>query len=205
MSQDVHKSDVLTPSVASVAFCSFGLLLSLFFIVLPRLGGDAILGLIFGRDASATLINSSKESYGPLFERLLSNDLFGRAVVFGVWAFVGLCAFVLVSFVIGVFNNVEEEREELGYVHQNRSALIKENISILGFRLGMALVWAGFLVLWIRYVLSYFTVTGFVAFGAGSLADWGVFLLACMVLFLALHIQVVLARLIAGRTRIWQD
>ena len=205
MSQDVHTSDVLTPSAASVGACTAGVALALFFIVLPRLGGDTLLGLVFGKDASLSLINSSKENYGPLIETLLNNDLLGRAVVFGVWAFVGLCTFILVNFIIGVVSTVEEQTRELDYVHQNRSQLLRSNLVTVAYRIGIAALWALFLVVWIRFGLSYFAVTGFVALGAGDLADWGIFAVAALILFLALHIQIVLARLLVGRTRIWQD
>lgn len=205
MSEDIRKTDVLTPTAASVGLCLLGLWAAFFFIILPRLGGDAILGLVFGKDASLSLINSSKDSYGPLLEALLSNDLLGRAVVFGVWAFVGLCTFVIVTTVMNFIGSVKEQTDELGYVHQNKGLLVHNDVIIIVYRLGIALLWAGFLVFWIRFVLSYFAVTGFVALGQGGLEDWGIFLVAAIILFVTLHIQVVFTRLFVGKTRVWDD
>lgn len=205
MSEDIKKTDVLTPSAASVGVCLAGVGLALFFIVLPRLGGDALFGLVFGKDASLSLIQSSKESYGPLIENLLSNDLLGRAVVFGVWAFVGLCAFVLVTSAASLISTVSEQQQEMNYVHQNRSSLLRHDVETVLLRLGIAALWGGFVVIFVRFVLSYFAITGFVALGEGKAADWGIFVVAAAIMFLALHVQIVLARLLVGRTRIWED
>ena len=204
MSKDVHPSDVLTPSAASVGFCIAGLIIAVFFIVLPRLGGDAFLSLLFGKDASLSLINSSKENYGPLIEQLLSNDLLGRAVVFGLWAFVGLCTFVLITTITSFFETVEEQGREMSYIHTNKESLLRNNFLTVAYRIGIAALWAVFISLCIRYVLSYFAVTGFVALGgSGGAADWLIFLVAAAILYVSLHIQVIFARLLAGRTRIW--
>ncbi len=205
MSEDVRKSDVLTPSAASVGACAFGLATALFFIVLPRLGGDAFLGLVFGKDANLSLINSSKENYGPLVDQLLSNDLLGRAVVFGLWAFVGLCTFVLITTIMGILGTVEEQTREMGYIHQNKDSLLRNDLITVVYRLGIAALWAGFLVLWLRFVLSYFAVTGFVAFGQGAAGDWVIFTIASAILFISLHIQVVFTRLFVGKTRVWES
>lgn len=205
MSEDIHKTDVLTPSATSVAICLAGVSLALFFIVLPRLGGDAILGLVFGKDASLSLIQSSKDSYGPMLENLLSNDLLGRAVVFGVWAFVGLCAFILVTSTASLISTIAEQKQEMEYIHQNRSSLLRHDVETVLLRLGIAALWGGFVIIFVRFVLSYFAITGFVALGEGKPTDWGIFVVASAILFLALHVQVVFARLLVGRTRIWED
>ncbi len=204
MSQDVHPVDVLTTSVASVAFCITGLGVALFFVVLPSLGGDAFLHLLFGEDASLSLINSSKESYGPLIEKLLGNDLLGRAVVFGLWAFVGLCTFILITTVGSIFGTIERQGREIGYVHKDKDSVVRQDIVTVVYRLVIAALWAGFIVICLRYVLSYFAVTGFVALGgSGSNIDLLVFTAAAAILYLVLHIQVIFARLFAGKTRLW--
>ena len=203
MSTDVHNIDVLTPSAASVGFCVGGLAFAMFFIVLTRIGGDTLLGLVFGKEASLTLINSSKESYGPMIEALLGNDLLGRAVVFGLWAFVGLCTFIIVTKLDSLIGTVKEQTDEMDYVHQNKDSLLRHDAISVVYRLGIAALWAVFLVICIRYVLSYFAVTGFVAFGQGELVDWGIFAVASVLLFTVLHLQVVFARLFAGKTRLW--
>lgn len=205
MSEDVHPIDVLTPTVASVGFCLAGLAVALFFIVLPRLGGDAILGLIFGKDASLSLINSSKESYGPMIESLLGNDLLGRAVVFGLWAFVGLCTFVLITTAMSFIGAADEQRREMTYVHGSKGSLIRNDLISVVYRVGIAALWAGTLVIFIRYILSYFAVTGFVAFGGGSLVDWVLFGVASSMVCVFMHVQVVFARLIVGKTRLWNE
>lgn len=206
MSKDVHPADVLTPTAASVGLCLVGFAAALFFIVLPRLGGDTILGLIFGKDASLSLIDSSKENYGPMIEALLGNDLLGRAVVFGLWAFVGLCTFVLITTAMSFIGVVDEQRREANYIHGNKDSLIHNDLVTVAFRLGIAALWALSLVIFIRYVLSYFAVTGFVAFGGnGTPTDWLIFAVAGFMVCLGLHVQVVFARLFAGKTRLWNE
>lgn len=204
MSQDVRKLDVLTPSTTSVGFSAFGLMVGLFFIILPRLGGDAFLSILFGADASQSLIESSKESYGPLVDQLLSSDLLGRAVVFGLWAFVGLCTFVLITTVMGIVTTVEEQTREMGYIHQRRDTLIRNDLISVAYRMGIAALWASFITISIRFVLSYFTATGFVALGGnGQITDWLIFGAASIILGVSFHIQIVFARLLLGRTRVW--
>ncbi len=204
MSTDVRKIDVISPSVASVAFSAFGLLGVIFFIIIPRLGGDAFLSLMFGADASQSLIESSKENYGPLLDQLFSNDLLGRAIVFGLWAFVGLCTFVLITTIMGIVTTVEEQTRELGYIHQNKDTLIRDDLVSVAYRMGIAALWATFITISIRYILSYFAVTGFVALGGnGHITDWLLFGLAAIIFGISLHVQIVFARLLLGRTRIW--
>lgn len=201
----INNTDVLLPTASSVGACLLVVAVVLFAIVLPRLGGDALLGFVFGQDASQSLLNSSKEHYGPLLESLLSNDLLGRAVVFGLWMFVGLCTFTLIMFLSSSFGAIEADKAELSYVHQNKELLIRSKLTALGFRFTVALLWAIFIAVVIRFVISYFAVTGFVAFGDGGPADWGLFAIASVMLAIATHIQVVFARLIAGKTRLWGD
>lgn len=206
MSQNVNKVDVITPSAASIGFSVFGIFVGIFFIILPRLGGDAFLSLMFGSDASQSLIDSSKDSYGPLIKQLLSSDLLGRAVVFGLWAFVGLCTFVLITSVMGIITTVEEQTKEMGYIHQRKDTLIRDDLVSVAYRMLIAAFWATFITISIRYVLSYFTVTGFVALGGnGHVSDWLIFGLASIIFGVSLHIQIVFARLLLGRTRIWTD
>lgn len=193
------------PTASSIGVSLLVLAMGLFVIVLPKLGGDAVLGLLFGEDASQTLLTSSKEQFGPLLESLLSNDLFGRAVVFGLWMFVGLCTFTLITFISSSLGSLETDKEELDYVHQDKELLITSKLNGLMFRLSVALLWAIFLAVVIRFVISYFAVTGFVALSNGSVRDWGLFTIAAIMLAVAVHVQVIFARLITGKTRLWNE
>ncbi len=206
MSQDVHKVDVIKPSTASIGFSAIGIFVVIFFIIIPRLGGDAFLSLMFGNDASQSLIDSSKDSYGPLIKQLLSSDILGRAVVFGLWAFVGLCTFVLITSAMGIITTFEEQTKEMGYIHQSKATLIRNDLVSIAYRMLVAALWATFITVSIRYVLSYFAVTGFVALGGhGQVTDWLIFGLAAILFGVSLHIQIVFARLLLGRTRVWTD
>lgn len=205
MSNYTSKREVLTPSAGSIAFSTLALLIAIAFTVIPRLGGDVLLRLLLGTDANIDLITSSQDDYGPVVQQVLSNDLLGRVVVFGIWMFIGLCAFILIMTFAKVFSTIEEGKKELSYVHQKRAKLLRDDLTTVAFKILIAALWAGFAILSLRFVLGYFAVTGYLVWTVSSTGDWLRFLLACTSLFIIIHVQIVFARLVIGKTRLWES
>jgi len=144
------------PTASSLAVCTLGVVVAIFFVVLPRLGADVFLKLLLGTETNFDLIASSKDDYAPVFQQLLSNDLVGRAVVFGAWMFIGLCAFIILMSLVTVIGTVEEEKRELGYLHQQKASLLRNHLVTLAFKIIVAAIWAAFAAVCLRFVLSFF-------------------------------------------------
>ncbi len=200
----INKSEVVTPSIASLALALGGVVTAFFIVIFSRLGNNQFLALLLGQEASASLVEVSSADISARINEAFSNDLLGRAVIFAVWAFVGLCVFIIINVLTSSLVEVKHIEEEMKYVHQQKQARRRELLKTVLFRLIVALVWASLGYVSLRFIIPFLIASGLVAFSSGRVwLDWIILLMAVAAMLFAMHLHTIFARLFVGRVRLW--
>jgi hypothetical protein len=200
----IRKSEVLTASVASFSFTMLGTLLMLVGTILSKVRGGELVSILVGSDASLSLLRSSEENILTSVDRALSNNLLGRSVVFVVWMFVGLVVFAVISGIQRGITDVREIETELESANVDKPKFIHTLLRDVSFRIGIAVGWALFTLLCLQLIMPFFVASVFTLFGLSvSLVDIVLALAGTTTVFLCLHAHVILARLFAGRVRLF--
>jgi len=120
-----------------------------------------------------------------------------------IWAGVGLAVYAVAATIVRSFNQAEDLRESLEYVHAPRDQLIKEAVEHLAVRLLSLLLLVLMIIGFIKKVVPY-SITAAHA-SATDLASLGGVLYAILsfaVIAISLHMTTILLRLAIGRARI---
>ena len=204
MSNLIPKSEVITPSVASVVL-GIGSVITVFLMVIfSRLGNFQLMSILLGDEASASLMEVSRADIFGRINEAFSNDLLGRTVVFAVWAFIGLCVFTIINVLTSSVVEVKHLEEEVGYVHQQKQAYVNELLRTVLFRLIVALIWTFISYATLRFIIPFLIAASVVAFSGNTFwSDWVILLIALITMLFTVHIHTVFARLFLGRVRLW--
>lgn len=159
---------------------------------------------IFGSDSEFGLIETSASSWSAITETVLGNPILNKVLFFGFWMMIGLVVYAILTTVGQSLAEAGEEFESMKYVHA-RKQLIEQD---LFFRLTVrAVACIGLLLLsWVffKLVLPFSVIASRVWLNDLSTPiNWLYGFLGLTVLLLALHIFVILLRLLVLRPRIF--
>lgn len=140
--------------------------------------------------------------YQAITSHLSQNQLISNLPLFLFWAGLGMVVYLLATSLWGSLANAEELREEMDYVNAPKQWILRTILVHLAVRLVLVLVWVVYLRLSLKVFLPYVLAAAHVAATSlPSASGIGYGLLACMVGFAALHVHVVLLRLLLLKVR----
>lgn len=199
------KTEVLTVSPSSLLL-SVAILFGIGLTLLLSRGQSGLTMVLVGSDTSAVLQATVGQDLRETINTTLSNQFLGRAVVFGAWAFVGMATLIIITAVQTAIYNYKRAEAEMTFVNQDK-ALFKHDLEQkLLERLGLSIIWGIYTVIFFRFVVTFFVAACFVAIQGDTPASGYLgLLLASALLMLGVHVHVVIARLFAGRVRLWGD
>lgn len=204
MIQLVRKLDVFTVSVGSLVFIIFLTVCITASAIITSLNNGELIGFLIGQEPSAALLEVSRSEFNSTADTVLGNDLLGRSAVFGLWMLVGLLVFVAINVVSKAIGDVKEIETEIQADIVDRKVLLTGIARDALFRLGIAVLWAGFMVISLQYILPFFVAALYVYIGPfGGMLDGLITVFAMSVVLMSLHLHVVLARLVVGRIRLF--
>ena len=199
------KAEILTPTTASMML-SLGTIVLLVLVLLITRGESGLTALLVGSNASEALQVQAGQDTQATINTIFGNQLLGRAVVFGAWAFVGFMTLMLITVIQSIISDIRETEAELEYVNQNRQEFVRQLTRKFLFRLGVSVVWGLYTIIFFRFIITFFVAAAYVSIVSSStVMSYMVLLVAALALALAVHVHVVLARLFAGRVRLWEN
>jgi hypothetical protein len=142
--------------------------------------------------------------YQAITNHLAQNQLISNLPLFLFWAALGVVVYLLATGLWSGLANAEELREELDYVNAPRQWILRTILIHLTVRLMVLVLWVIYLQIFLRILLPYVLAAAHVA--ATSLLSFsgiGYALLALVVGLLALHVHVVLLRLLLLKVRVF--
>ena len=204
MSELYDKTEILRPSTASLVLSLCVLAFFVLGLLLSR-GESGLTALLVGNDASDALQLQAGQDIQSTINTIFGNQVVGRAVVFGAWAFVGFVTLMSITAIQLTVRNVRQTEAELGYINQDRPRFIHELAEHVLFKLGISLIWGLYMIIFFRFIITFFVAAAYVGIQGDSTAEaYLALLVASIALLLGVHIHVVLARLFAGRVRLWE-
>jgi hypothetical protein len=200
----IRKSDVFLPSASSLIFVILLTFVIALITVLTKLQDSELIGLLIGRESSAALLEASKSDVTSTADTVFGSELLGRSVVFGLWMFIGLLVFVIIGMIAKGIGDVREIETELQSANVNKKVFLTGLVRDTAFRLVMAVLWSGLMILSLQYILPFFVAALYVSIGPFSTAhDHIMTMLAGLVVFIPLHAHVIFARFLVGRIRLF--
>lgn len=159
---------------------------------------------IFGKGTPYDLIESSRTAAAAINQTVLGNSLLNKLLFFGFWIMIGLLVYALLSTVGQTIAETEQELKSLRYIHARRAQIEQDILLRLALRFTGLL--AAFIYGWIfiRFILPFCIFASRV--GLGNLSQpsgWFYLVLSPVVLLVALHIIVIILRLIVLRPRLY--
>ncbi len=204
MTSIIKKSDVVSVSVGSFAFCMFGTLTLLLGAIITKVRGGQLVSVLLGNDASVSLVQASQDSVLTRVGQALSNDTLGRTVVFMSWTFAGLMVYALISATRGATRQLRDINTQMHMIHQDRASFSRTLWREMAFRFGVSLAWVIYTLFCLHLLLPFFFAAIAIVFGGGAQTlDWLMLLAATAIIFLSLHGHVILARMFFGRVRLF--
>ncbi len=163
-----------------------------------------IYDLIFGKGTPYDLIQTSRDTVSVINQTVLGNPLLNKLLFFGFWMMVGLVVYAVISTFGQTLAETGEELKSLRYIHARKTQIEQDILLRLSLRITGVL--AAFLYGWLfmRLILPFCVFASRVGLGSLSqISGWFYLLLSLVVLLLALHAIVVIARLIVLRPRLY--
>lgn len=199
---------LLEPTTASF---SFSLILSLLVVAAGLWFSDIRSGVLFntltfGSNAPAITITSSQTSLAQFNDRVFGNPLLNKILFYCAWLLVGCLVYIAVTAIIAFGSESVEAVEELNYVHAQRGRMERFFLSRLAVRLlaiGLEVV---YFLTFIKLILPYSVYAAHVGINQAHLGSGLLYIAASIVvLLISWHIHVVLLRLAALRTRLFDS
>jgi hypothetical protein len=144
--------------------------------------------------------------YQDVSNSLLANNYLSNVPLLFFWGLVGVVVYIFAANIFGAVQGTAELTSELNYVHANRHKLLQSAIIRLCFRLLVLGVWWVYTLLFLHQVLPYIVSASIV--GSSQLQRWQTTeytVLAIVVMAVALHVHIVLLRLLLLRPRIFSS
>ena len=142
--------------------------------------------------------------YQAITSHLAQNQLISNLPLFLFWAALGVVVYLLATSLWGWLAGAEELREEMDYVNAPKKWIVRTILVHLLVRLVVVLVWVAYLELFLKVLLPYVLAAAHVAAtNLVSVSGLGYGLLAIIVGFVAVHVHVVLLRLLVLKVRVF--
>lgn len=142
--------------------------------------------------------------YDSIGDDISDNSLVSNLPLLFFWGLVGVAVYSLTINITSTLGNAVTFRKELGYVHANRSKLMRAALSRFVFRLGAVAAEAGLTVISLHQLLPYaIAVSHASSINLISLGGAGYSLLALTVVMLTAYVHTVLLRLVFLKPRIF--
>ena len=142
-------------------------------------------------------------AYQDINTSLSRNAFFANLPLFAFWAIVGLVVYLFVTNMYGAIGSTAKLKTEMGYVHANRAKLIREALIHLAIRTAVLIVWILYILFFLHRILPYCLAASLIGTSHIQLLISGSYvMLGIAVMAVALHIHVVLLRLLLLRPRI---
>jgi len=142
--------------------------------------------------------------YQAITSHLAQNQVISNLPLFLFWAALGVVVYLLATSLWGWLANAEELREEMDYVNAPRQWILRTILIHLAVRLMVVLLWVLYLQVFLKVFVPYVLAAAHVAAtNLSSLGGAGYGLLALATGVLALHIHIVLLRLLLLKVRIF--
>lgn len=190
---------VFTPSWLSATICILtGLAVSLWVVASTGFKSSTLrLDIITYKSAQGTTYHAADTG-------ILANPFVSNLPLIAFWTIVGFIVYLFAINVFRAISSTAELKDELDYVNVDRHDLLVSALEALAVHLAVLLLWAGYLLLFMQHIVPY--VINLALVGAAQLqnpmvAGYAVF--AAVVLALALHINVIFARLLFLRPRLF--
>ncbi|HET9174446.1 MAG TPA: hypothetical protein VFN56_04155 [Candidatus Saccharimonadales bacterium] len=167
-------------------------------IVLSNYQGSTLQQQLF--EARAGQSTASVLGIQTITDNLAQNRIVNNLPLFLFWAGLGVIVYL---FVVAIWNSISTAaklREEMNYVHASRHALMLQEAQHTIFRLIVLGVWLIYVRVFLRALLPYGLAAAHTAVHL-SVRTVGYGLLSFVVIALALHVHVILLRLVLLRLR----
>ena len=149
-------------------------------------------------------LKSHTVDYDALDESLSLKNLVSNSTLFILWAAVGLVAYTFTMSIWRSFRRAVDFEHELDYVHTDRNQMVRHAVYMLVFRLIVLIGWFIYIQFTLHVLLPYVTALAITAAGDYSWLYNILFLAgATGLLALALHLHVVLLRLVLLKPRVF--
>lgn len=132
------------------------------------------------------------------------NSLQNTWPLLGFWAIIGFVVYFVVETVAQGVHNLEELREEMGYVHAQRDILLKTAVEYLLIRLLTVIVWLFFIEVFFKRIIPYSILAAHAS--TADLHSGQSFIYALVSFFMitaSLHLHTIFLRLSLRRTRVF--
>ncbi len=138
-------------------------------------------------------------------QKLDSNSIISNLPLFLFWCLVGI---VVYTFAVNIFDTIRHTAEVIdefnNFVNIDRKQIIRAAIEKLIIRIFVILIWGAYILFFFHHLIPYVIVLSLAsADRLLSLTGAGSFVLAAVVMFLALHVHTLLLRLLLLRTRVF--
>jgi hypothetical protein len=145
-------------------------------------------------------------SYHKVSNNLSSSSFFGNLPLLIFWSLVGLIVYLFVVNLFAAIRNTADLTSELKYVNADRRSLLWVSAEHLLVRLVVLGFWVFYIKFFFHHILPYCIAVSLVGSSQSNLLLGGGYtLLAVVVMWAALHVNVVLLRLLLLRPRIFSD
>jgi hypothetical protein len=194
---------IFTPSVLSITVSAL--------VVIVAVGGTIFLTVYHTSGAPQFISqlndNTSNKSvlsaYSKTNNFLNGNSAFSDAPLAMFWALVGVGVYAIVMSLSSFFRNIAETKRETTFMHVNKQNFQRMTLARLLVRLvGITLTWF-VLEGVVRYVFPYALAAAHVAAQGSWWQHFTYAIAACASIFLALHVLIVVVRLIWLRVRLF--
>jgi hypothetical protein len=143
------------------------------------------------------------QDYRTLDQHITANTIISDIPLFIFWAGVGILTYSLTINLIRTFGKAAEFRQELDYVHVDRQTLLKETAWRFGARAAALGVWLLYISYSTHVIVPFVTALAYA--GSGNLpllSDVGYLAGAIGLLALAVHVHIILLRLLLLKPRV---
>lgn len=195
----------VSPSLTSGTFAILGAVIILLVINSSILeAGGFWTTLLLGQDSSAGLEAVARDTSFELSELTLGNPTLNKLLFFGFWMLIGMVVYVSLTTISSVFGEVGDTVEKMKFIHARRDQIAESFFLKLGIRLASILGIIIFYLVFARLLLPFSSLASRAWLGAlDKPIGWLYGTLGFVVLVLAIHIFIVLFRVLIVRPRIF--
>jgi len=148
--------------------------------------------------------HSGQSSFSAVSHGLLSNSVVANLPLIIFWALLGLVVYQFAMSTFRAIQNAAEVTAQLTYVHASRSKLMALALTHLLIRLGVAVLWLPYILVFFHQLLPYCISAALAGSAEISTVNGPLYIgLAVVVMTAAVHLHVVLLRLLLLKPRLF--